>query len=179
MKEPHVTTLNVPITGDMIAGLNAGDMVSISGRIYTARDAAHRKIAELIKAGKKTPFNFEGQVVFYAGPSPAKPGKPIGSIGPTTSGRMDAYSPLLISKGLKLMIGKGQRSREVVNAIAAFGGIYFAAIGGVAALMAKCVKAARVIAFDELGTEAIRELEVENLPVIVAIDSRGNNLFCP
>jgi fumarate hydratase subunit beta len=166
-----------PISDDALTGLTAGDEVCISGKIYTARDAAHKKITELIKSGEKPPFDFAGQVVFYAGPSPAKPGRPIGSIGPTTSGRMDMYSPLLISKGLKIMIGKGSRSREVVDAIVNFRGIYFAAIGGIAALMAKCVVSAKVIAFDELGTEAVMELEVKNFPAFVAIDSRGRNLY--
>lgn len=169
--------LTPPFSDETILALNAGDMVYITGNIYTARDAAHKKLAELIKAGEKLPFDFEGQVVFYAGPAPAKPGKPIGSVGPTTAGRMDLYSPLLISKGLKVMIGKGLRSPEVTRAIVTYRGIYFAAIGGAAALMAKCVKSARLIAFDELGTEAVRELVVEKLPVVVAIDSRGANLY--
>jgi fumarate hydratase subunit beta len=123
------------------------------------------------------PFDFNGTAVYYAGPCPAKPGEPIGSVGPTTSGRMDLYSPTLIKKGLKVMIGKGLRSKEVTESIVEHGGVYFAAIGGAAALMAKCVKSAKVIAFDELGTEAIRELVVEELPVIVAIDSKGDNMY--
>lgn len=166
-----------PFNDEMILALSAGDMVYITGNIYTARDAAHKKLAELIKADEKLPFDFEGQVVFYAGPAPAKPGKPIGSVGPTTAGRMDLYTPLLISKGLRVMIGKGLRSPEVTSAIVTHRGIYFAAIGGAAALMAKCVKSARLIAFDELGTEAVRELSVERLPVVVAIDCRGENLY--
>ena len=169
--------LAVPFTDETISALEMADMVYLSGKIYTARDAAHKKLAELIEAGKPLPFDFNGQAVFYAGPAPAKPGCPIGSVGPTTAGRMDLYSPLLISKGLKVMIGKGLRSREVTDAIVKYHGLYFAAIGGVAALMAKCVKSARVIAFDELGTEAVRELTVENLPLVVAIDSRGRNLY--
>ncbi|MDR1802695.1 MAG: Fe-S-containing hydro-lyase [Treponema sp.] len=169
--------IRTPISDEVIVGLKAGDMVSITGKIYTARDAAHKEITAMIEAGKKPPFDFEGQVVFYAGPAPAKPGRPIGSVGPTTAGRMDLYAPMLISKGLKIMIGKGLRSKEVVDAIVNYRGIYFAAIGGVAALMAKRVISARVIAFEELGTEAVRELEVEKLPVIVAIDSRGKNLY--
>jgi len=169
--------LEPPINDETIRSLNAGDLVYITGKIYTARDAAHKKLAELVEAGKKLPFDFNGHIVFYAGPAPAKPGRPIGSIGPTTAGRMDLYAPLLISKGLKVMIGKGLRSREVVDAIVAHNGIYFAAAGGVAALMAKCVEEAKLIAFEELGTEAVRELVVEKLPVIVAIDSRGKNLY--
>jgi fumarate hydratase subunit beta len=171
-----VKELTVPISDEVIDGLNYGDLVGISGKIYTARDEAHKKIAEILEAGGKPPFDFDGQVVFYAGPAPAKPGRPIGSVGPTTAGRMDLYAPFLISKGLKLMIGKGSRSREVADAIVNFRGIYFAATGGIAALMARCVKSARVIAFDELGTEAVMELKVEKFPAIVAIDSRGRNL---
>jgi len=166
-----------PISDEVIVSLNAGDMVTITGKIYTARDAAHKEIAAMMEAGKKPPFDFEGQVVFYAGPAPAKPGKPIGSVGPTTAGRMDFYAPMLISKGLKVMIGKGLRSKEVVDAIVSYRGIYFAAIGGVAALMAKRVKSAKLIAFEELGTEAVRELEVDKLPLVVAIDSRGKNIY--
>ena len=169
--------LITPVSDEVISGLETGDMVSLSGKIYTARDAAHKKLAGMIEAGEKLPFDFDGQIVFYAGPSPAKPGKPIGSIGPTTAGRMDFYSPLLISKGLKLMAGKGLRSKEVVDAIIKYRGVYFAVTGGVAALTAKCVKASKVIAFDELGTEAVRELLVENLPMMVAIDCKGRNLY--
>ena len=166
-----------PITGETIGSLAAGDMVYLSGKIYTARDAAHKKLAELIEGGKELPFEFNGQAVFYAGPAPARPGKPIGSVGPTTAGRMDMFAPLLISKGLKVMIGKGLRTKEVSDAIVKHEGIYFAAVGGVAALMAKCVKSVRLIAFEELGTEAVRELEVEKLPLVVAIDSHGRNLY--
>jgi len=169
--------LQTPINDEAIGSLNSGDAVCITGKIYTARDAAHKKIVELIEASERLPFDFDGQVVFYAGPTPAKPPRPIGCIGPTTSGRMDKYSPLLISKGLKVMIGKGNRSREVIEAIVKHRGLYLAAIGGVAALMAKTVKSAKVIAFEELGTEAVMELEVENFPAIVAIDCQGNNLY--
>jgi fumarate hydratase subunit beta len=169
--------INTPITSEMISTLTMGDMVYLSGKIYTVRDAAHKKLAELIESGKPLPFDFSGQVVFYAGPAPAKPGKPIGSIGPTTAGRMDLYAPLLIAKGLKVMIGKGLRTKEVTDAIVKHRGIYFAATGGIAALMAKCVTSAKVIAFEELGTEAVRELIVEKLPLVVAIDSQGKNLY--
>ena len=172
-----MTELKPPISDETIASLNTGDMVYITGKIYTARDAAHKKLTELIEAGKPLPFDLAGQLVFYAGPAPAKPGKPSGSIGPTTAGRMDLYAPLLISKGLRFMIGKGLRRAEVTDAIVKHRGLYFAAIGGAAALMARCVKSAKIIAFEELGTEAIRELEVEKLPVIVAIDARGKNLY--
>jgi fumarate hydratase subunit beta len=131
----------------------------------------------MIERGEKMPFDFEGQAIYYAGPCPAKPGKPIGSVGPTTGGRMDAYSPLLIQKGLRVMIGKGSRSKEVIDALKEHTGVYFAAIGGAAALMARCVVNSEVIAFDELGTEAIRKLQVDQLPVIVAIDSEGNDSY--
>jgi len=172
-----VKILHTPISDEEISGLNAGEAVCITGKIYTARDAAHKKIAELMEAGKNPPFDFNGQAVFYAGPSPARPPRPIGCIGPTTSGRMDKYSPLFISKGLKIMIGKGNRSEAVIDAIVKHHGLYLAAIGGVAALMAKTVKSAKVIAFEELGTEAVIELEIENFPAIVAIDCRGKNLY--
>lgn len=169
--------LETPFQDSRLKELNAGDMVYISGTIYSARDAAHKKMCELAAEGQPMPFEFKGTAVYYAGPCPAKPGEPIGSVGPTTSGRMDLYSPTLIKKGLKVMIGKGLRSKEVTDSIVEHGGVYFAAIGGAAALMAKCVKSAKVIAFDELGTEAIRELVVKELPVIVAIDSKGVNMY--
>ena len=169
--------LTSPFTDEALKKLKTGDMVYISGTIYTARDAAHKQLCELLEQGKEMPFNFDGAAVFYAGPCPAKPGKPIGSIGPTTSGRMDLYSPALIEKGLKVMIGKGFRSQEVIDAIVKNGGVYFAAIGGAAALMAKCVEDAQVVAFEELGPEAIRKLVVKNMPVIVAIDSKGNDVY--
>lgn len=167
--------LEAPFTDEKIQSLKAGEMVYISGTIYTGRDAAHKRLYEMIEKGEEMPFDFVGQVIYYAGPCPAKPGKPIGSVGPTTGGRMDAYSPTLIEQGLKVMIGKGSRSEEVVNAIKEHTGVYLAAIGGAAALMARCVVSSEIIAFDELGTEAIRKLEVNQLPVIVAIDSEGNN----
>lgn len=169
--------LEAPFTDDKIKSLKAGDMVYISGTVYTGRDAAHKRLAEMIERGEKMPFDFEGQAIYYAGPCPAKPGKPIGSVGPTTGGRMDAYSPLLMQKGLRVMIGKGSRSKEVIDALKEYTGVYFAAIGGAAALMARCVVSSEVIAFDELGTEAIRKLQVDQLPVIVAIDSEGNDSY--
>ncbi len=169
--------LEAPFTDEMIKSLKAGDMVYISGTVYTGRDAAHKRLCEMIERGESMPFNFEGQAIYYAGPCPAKPGKPIGSVGPTTGGRMDAYSPLLIKKGLRVMIGKGSRSEEVIDLLKEHTGVYFAAIGGAAALMARCVVSSEVIAFDELGTEAIRKLQVDQLPVIVAIDSEGNDSY--
>ncbi len=175
MSEKRILT--APFSDETIKSLHAGDMVYISGTIYTARDAAHKRLTEMLAEGKAMPFDFNGQVVYYAGPCPAKPGQPIGSVGPTTGGRMDAYSPTLIQEGLKVMIGKGARNQAVVDAMKNHIGVYFAAIGGAAALMAKCVKKAEVIAFDDLGTEAIRKLEVEEFPAIVAIDSYGNNMY--
>ena len=169
--------IDAPLLKEQIQSLRAGDTVFLSGTIYTGRDAAHKKMCELIKAGKELPFDIRNQVIYYAGPCPAKPGNPIGSCGPTTSYRMDAYAPMLCDLGLIGMIGKGQRGQEVIDAIRRNGGIYFAATGGAGALIAQCVKAAKVIAFDELGTEAVRELQVENLPLIVAIDARGGNLY--
>lgn len=169
--------IHAPFSDEDIRSFKAGDMLYISGTIYTARDAAHKRLAEMIEQGEPMPFDFTGQAVYYAGPAPAKPGQPIGSVGPTTGGRMDAYSPLLIEKGLKVMIGKGTRSEEVIEAMKNHTGIYFAAIGGAAALMAKCVISSEVIAFEELGPEAIRRLEVKELPVVVAIDSEGNDMY--
>lgn len=169
--------LNAPFTDEAIRSLKVGEMVYISGTIYTARDAAHKRMFEMLQRGEPMPFDFAGQAVYYAGPAPAKPGKPIGSVGPTTGGRMDAYTPALIAEGLKVMIGKGTRSAEVVEAIKRHTGVYFAAIGGAAALMAQCVMSAEMVAFEELGTEAIRRLEVKELPVVVAIDCRGNDIY--
>lgn len=169
--------LRIPLSMEVATSLRAGDMVYITGEIYTARDAAHQRLYDDILAGKPVPFNFEGAVVYYAGPCPAKPGKPIGSVGPTTAGRMDKFSPMLIEHGLRFMIGKGLRDQAVIDKMVEYGGIYFAAIGGAAALMAKCVLSAEVIAYPELGTEAIRKLEVKDFPVIVAIDSRGKNYY--
>lgn len=166
-----------PLTDDVIRSLHAGEMVYISGTIYTARDAAHKRLCEMLKRGDKMPFDFEGQIVYYAGPAPAKPGEPIGSVGPTTAGRMDAYTPTLVEHGLKAMIGKGARNQAVLDSLRKHTGVYFAAIGGAAALMSLCVKEAEVIAFDELGTEAIRKLRVEELPVIVAADCHGGNVY--
>jgi fumarate hydratase subunit beta len=169
--------LTTPFNDSDIKRLKAGDMAYISGTIYTARDAAHKKMCELAQNGEPMPFNFKGTAVYYAGPCPAKPGEAIGSIGPTTSGRMDVYTPTLLEKGLKVMIGKGFRSKEVKQSIVKHSGVYFAAIGGAAALMSECVKSAKVIAFEELGTEAIREIEVEHLPVVVAVDSNGTDIY--
>lgn len=169
--------ISTPLTDDTVRTLNCGEMVYISGKIYTGRDAAHKRLVEMLAKGEQMPFDFTGQIIYYAGPSPARPGQIIGSVGPTTSGRMDAYSPLLIEKGLKAMIGKGPRNDAVTSQIVKHNGVYFAAIGGAAALMSLCVKSARVVAFADLGTEAIHELYVEQMPVVVAVDCRGNSVY--
>ena len=169
--------IHAPLVAQELETLRAGDSVLLSGTIYTGRDAAHKRLCALVAEGKPLPFDIRGQVIYYAGTCPAKPGDAIGSCGPTTSYRMDAYAPTLCDLGLIGMIGKGQRSPAVIDAIRRNGGVYFAATGGAGALIAGSVKAARVIAFEDLGTEAIRELQVEDLPLIVAIDSEGGNLY--
>ena len=169
--------IHAPLIPGEVAQLRAGDSVLLTGTIYTGRDAAHKRLCALVEQGKPLPFNMKNQVIYYAGPCPAKPGDAIGSCGPTTSYRMDAYAPTLCDLGLIGMIGKGQRSPAVIDAIRRNGGVYFAATGGAGALIAGSVKAARVIAFEDLGTEAIRELQVEDLPLIVAIDAAGGNLY--
>ncbi|MDE7052335.1 MAG: Fe-S-containing hydro-lyase [Lachnospiraceae bacterium] len=169
--------ITAPISGDVADGLLAGDFVYISGTIYTARDAAHKRMYEALLEDKEIPFDLENNIIYYLGPSPARDGQVIGSAGPTTSSRMDKYTPLLLEKGLKGMIGKGRRSEEVINSMNKNNAVYFAAIGGAGALLSKCIKKSEVIAYDDLGTEAIRKLEVENFPVIVVIDSKKNNLY--
>lgn len=157
--------------------LRAGDSVLLSGTVYTARDAAHKKITEAIARGEPLPFALQNATIYYAGPTPAPEGMPIGSCGPTTSGRMDPYAPTLLDLGLKCMIGKGERAEPVVDAIVRNQAVYLCAIGGAGALAAQCVKSLEVIAFPELGCESVKRLEVENFPLIVAIDSQGNDLF--
>lgn len=169
--------LKTPLTEEDLKALKVGDMVEISGVIYTARDAAHARLVKLIEEGQELPFDLNGQIIYYVGPTPAKPGKVIGSAGPTTSYRMDPYAPLLIEKGLKGMIGKGGRGDNVRKAIKEHGAVYFAAVGGAAALIAKCIKKSEVIAYEDLGPEAIRRLEVEDLPVIVVNDIYGDDLY--
>lgn len=172
--EKYITT---PITEEMVSELHAGDYVYITGTIYTARDAAHKRLYEALQQGEELPVDLKNNTLYYLGPSPAREGQVIGSAGPTTSSRMDKYTPLLLEKGLKGMIGKGKRSPEVIDAMEQFHAVYFAAIGGAGALLSKCIKKAEVIAYEDLGTEAIRRLEVEKLPVIVVIDSQRNNLY--
>ena len=157
--------------------LKSGDSVLLSGVIYTARDAAHKRLCELVEQGKELPLDVKDSIIYFVGPTPAKPGQVIGSAGPTTSYRMDAYSPTMIEQGQTGMIGKGKRSPEVIAAMKKHGAVYFGAIGGCGALLSKCIKKAEVIAYDDLGAEAIRRLEVEDFPVIVIIDSEGNNLY--
>lgn len=169
--------IRVPLQDEEIKALEAGDYVYISGTVYTARDAAHKRMYEAMNENENIPLNLEHNVIYYMGPSPAREGYPIGSAGPTTSSRMDKYAPLFMDHGLKGMIGKGKRSKEVVDAIVRNGAVYFAAVGGAGAILSKTIKKAEVIAYDDLGTEAIRKLEVENLPAIVVIDSKGNNLY--
>jgi fumarate hydratase subunit beta len=169
--------INAPINEDDAKSLRAGDYVYITGTIYTARDAAHKRMYETLQEGKSLPFNVENNIIYYMGPSPAREGRPIGSAGPTTSSRMDKYTPALLDLGLKGMIGKGKRQDTVKESIVKNGALYFAAVGGAGALLSKKIKKSTVIAYDDLGTESIRELEVENFPVIVVIDSQGNNLY--
>ena len=169
--------LKVPFTADEAAALRAGDMVYLTGVVYTARDAAHKRMNDALDRGEQLPVDLFGNVVYYLGPTPARPGRVIGSAGPTTASRMDKYTPLLLSKGLKGMIGKGKRSQAVIDAIVKEKAVYMAAVGGAGALLSKCIKESEVIAYDDLGTEAIRKMRVENLPVIVVIDSEGHNLY--
>ena len=169
--------ITVPMTPETARTLKAGDSVLLSGVIYTARDAAHKRLCELAAQGKDLPLDVKDSVIYFVGPTPAKPGEVIGSAGPTTAYRMDAYSPTLIRLGLTGMIGKGKRSPEVVAAMKECGAVYFGAIGGCGALLSRCIKKAEIIAYEDLGAEAIRRLEVENFPVVVIIDSEGNNLY--
>ncbi|MCD6436048.1 MAG: Fe-S-containing hydro-lyase [Clostridiales bacterium] len=169
--------LNTPISDSVRTSLRVGEEVLINGVIYTARDAAHKLMVEAIKNGEDLPFNFEGQIVYYVGPTPARPNKPIGSCGPTSSYRMDNLSPILMNKGLKIMIGKGERSNEMISEIKKEKAVYLIAIGGIGALLSKTVISSEVIAYPELGPEAVRKLVVKDFPAIVAIDSIGNSIF--
>ena len=170
--------LAAPLTLEKVNALAAGDMVELSGTIYTGRDAAHKRLCQLLEENKPLPVELRDQMIYFVGPCPAPPGRPIGSAGPTTSGRMDAYSPVLIEKcGLRGMIGKGDRDAGVKEAMKKYGAVYFAATGGAGALIARSIVAAKVIAFPDLGPEAIYELEVKDLPLVVAIDAKGNSLY--
>ena len=170
----HITT---PLSDETVASLKAGDQVLLTGVVYTARDAAHKRLIALIKEGKDLPIDLQGQVIYYVGPAPAKPGDPIGSAGPTTSMRMDPYAPTLMEHGMKGMIGKGMRSKEVRDAMVRRRAVYFAAVGGAAALVAKRIKSAEVVAYEDLGPEAIRKLYVEDLPLFVIDDIHGDDLY--
>ncbi|ENK1244412.1 Fe-S-containing hydro-lyase [Clostridium sporogenes] len=169
--------INTPLTEEKIKDLKAGDMVLITGVIYTARDAAHKRLVNSLEEGKDLPFEVKNSIIYYVGPTPAKPGMEIGAAGPTTSYRMDTYTPTLLNLGLKGMIGKGKRSKEVIESIVKNKAVYFGAIGGAAALISKSIKKSEIIAYKDLDSEAIRKLEVEDLPVTVIIDSKGNNLY--
>ena len=170
-------SITAPLSRQDARKLKAGDSCLISGVIYTARDAAHKRLVDLVNQGKEMPLDVKDNIIYFVGPTPAKEGQAIGSAGPTTSYRMDAYSPTLIREGLTGMIGKGKRGPEVIAAMKEHGAVYFGAIGGCGALLSKCIKKAEVIAYDDLGAEAIRRLEVEDFPAIVIIDSLGNNLY--
>ena len=169
--------VKAPLSREDARKLKAGDSCLISGVIYTARDAAHKRLCELVAEGKELPMDMKDAVIYFVGPTPAKEGQAIGSAGPTTSYRMDAYSPTLIAQGQTGMIGKGKRGQEVIDAMKAYGAVYFGAIGGCGALLSKCIKKAEIVAYEDLGAEAIRRLEVEDFPAIVIIDSYGNNLY--
>jgi len=169
--------LTTPLSEEDVRKLKAGDVVNLSGVIYTARDAAHSRLVKLIEEGKELPFDLEGSVIYFVGPTPPKPGDPIGSAGPTTSYRMDSYSPTMLKHGSRGMIGKGKRSQEVIDACKEYGGVYFGATGGAGALLGKRIKEAEVIAYPELGPEAIRRIVVEDFPVTVVNDTYGNDLY--
>ena len=169
--------MNFPADKAELSKLRAGDKLTVSGTIYTARDAAHKRLTELIASGEELPLDIRGAAIYYAGPTPEKPGQVIGSCGPTTSGRMDAYAPGLLDRGLAVMIGKGDRNAAVIDAIVRNGAVYLAAMGGAGALMGSCVKAAHIVCYEDLGCEAIRELKVENMPLTVVIDYQGNDLY--
>lgn len=174
LMDKHIT---VPMNRETARSLRAGDYVYLTGTVYTARDAAHKRMDEILQKGGSLPFDIEGQIIYYMGPSPAREGRPIGSAGPTTASRMDKYTPRLLDLGMGAMIGKGKRSHEVTDAIVRNGAVYFAAVGGAGAILSKCITSAEVIAYDDLGTEAVRRLTVENFPAIVVIDSEGNDLY--
>ena len=169
--------IQAPLNKEEAKNLRAGDYVYITGTIYVARDAAHKRMKEALDEGRELPMELTDNIIYYMGPSPAREGRPIGSAGPTTASRMDKYAPQLLDLGLKGMIGKGKRSREVKEAIVRNGAVYFAAVGGAGALLSKCILESEVIAYDDLGAEAVRKLRVENFPVIVVADCEGNNLY--
>ena len=169
--------ITLPLTLEKVKDLRAGDSVYLTGTIYTSRDAGHKRMCEMLARGEQLPIDPVDATIYYVGPTPAKPGKVIGSAGPTTSGRMDAYAPTMMSVGVRGMIGKGKRTPEVVEAMKQYGAVYFGAIGGAGALLAQCIKSAELIAFEDLGAEALRKLYVENMPLVVIIDAEGNDIY--
>ena len=169
--------IHTPITEEVTADLKAGDYVYITGTLYVARDAAHKRMMEVLDEGKELPINIKDCTIYYMGPSTAREGRPIGSAGPTTASRMDKYAPRLLDLGEKAMIGKGKRTKEVIDAVIRNKAVYFAAIGGAGALLSKCIKKSEIVCYEDLGAEAIRKIEVEDFPVIVVVDSEGNNLY--
>ena len=169
--------ITLPLTKELAQTLRAGDTIYLTGTVYTARDAGHKRMCETLAKGESLPFDPKDATIYYVGPTPAKPGQIIGSAGPTTSGRMDAYAPTMMREGARGMIGKGARSPEVIAAMKQYSGVYFGAIGGAGALLAKCIKSCELIAYEDLGAEALRKLYVENMPLTVIIDSQGNNLY--
>jgi len=177
IQEEGKKSINVPYSKETASSLRAGDYVYLTGTIYTARDAAHKRMYENLQNGNELPFDIKGNVIYYMGPSPAREGRPIGSAGPTTASRMDKYTPTLLDLGMAGMIGKGKRTESVREAVIRNGAVYFAAVGGAGALLSKAIKSSEVIAYDDLGTEAIRKLTVEDFPVVVVMDSKGNNLY--
>lgn len=169
--------INVPMTRDQAASLKAGDYIYLSGTVYTARDAAHKRMNESLDRGEELPFDIRDAVIYYLGPSPAREGRPIGSAGPTTSSRMDKYTPRLLDMGMRAMIGKGKRNQSVIDGIISNGAVYFAAVGGAGAVLSKCIQSSEIVAYEDLGTEAVRKLTVKNFPAIVVIDAQGHNLY--
>lgn len=176
-EEAVIKYINAPLTEEIVKDLHAGDVVRISGYIYTARDAAHKRLYEALERGEKLPLDLTNNVIYYVGPTPAKPGEVVGSAGPTTSGRMDKYTPTMIEQGMRGMIGKGLRSQEVIDACAKHGAVYFVAVGGAAAVITQSIKSETMIAYEDLGPEAIRRYEVKDFPAIVCIDSEGNDFY--
>lgn len=169
--------INVPMTKEKAASLKAGDYVYLTGTIYTARDAAHKRMDEALDRGEALPFDIEGSIIYYMGPSPAREGRAIGSAGPTTASRMDKYTPRLLDLGMGAMIGKGKRSKAVMDAIVCNGAVYFAAVGGAGAILSKCILSSEIVAYEDLGTEAVRRLAIQDFPVVVVMDALGNNLY--
>lgn len=169
--------INVPMTKEKAASLKAGDYVYLTGTIYTARDAAHKRMDEALDRGESLPFDIEGSIIYYMGPSPAREGRAIGSAGPTTASRMDKYTPRLLDLGMGAMIGKGKRSKAVMDSIVCNGAVYFAAVGGAGAILSKCILSSKIVAYEDLGTEAVRRLAIQDFPVVVVMDALGNNLY--